>query len=31
MVMTPEAFDSYARNDIAKWASVIKAGNIKVD
>ena len=31
MVMTPEAFESYARDDIAKWARVIKAGNIKVD
>ena len=31
MVMTPEALDSYARDDIAKWAKVIKAGNIKVD
>ena len=31
MVMTPDAFDKYARDDIAKWARVIKAGNIKVD
>lgn len=31
MVMTPEAFDKYARDDIAKWASVIKSANIKVD
>ena len=31
MVMTPEAFDKYAQDDIAKWAKVIKTGNIKVD
>ena len=31
MVMTPEAFDQYAHDDIAKWAKVIKAGNINVD
>ena len=31
MVMTPEAFDKYARDDIAKWAGVIKSANIKVD
>ena len=31
MVMTPEAFDKYARDDIAKWARVIKTANIKVD
>ena len=31
MVMTPEAFYQYTRDDIAKWARVIKAGNIKVD
>ena len=31
MVMTPEAFDKYARGDIAKWAKVIQTANIKVD
>ena len=31
MVMTPEVFDKYARDDISKWAQVIKAANIKVD
>lgn len=31
MVMSPEVFDKYARDDIAKWAGVIKAANIKVD
>ena len=31
MVMSPEVFDKYARDDITKWAGVIKAGNIKVD
>ena len=31
MVMTPEGFEKYARDDIAKWARVIKAANIKVD
>jgi tripartite-type tricarboxylate transporter receptor subunit TctC len=31
MVMSPEAFDKYARDDIAKWASVIKAAHITVD
>ncbi len=31
MVMTPEAFDKYTRDDITKWASVIKAANIKAD
>ncbi|WP_341907793.1 tripartite tricarboxylate transporter substrate binding protein [Polaromonas sp. YR568] len=31
MVMTPEAFDKYAREDINKWARVIKSANIKVD
>ena len=31
LVMTPEGFDKYARDDIAKWAKVIQAGNIKVD
>jgi tripartite-type tricarboxylate transporter receptor subunit TctC len=31
MVMSPEAFDKYARDDIEKWARVIKTANIKVD
>ena len=31
MVMSPEAFDKYAREDIAKWAGVIKAAHITVD
>ena len=31
MVMTPEAFDKYARDDIAKWERVIRTANIKVD
>lgn len=31
LVMTPEAFDKYERDDIAKWAGVIKSANIKAD
>ena len=31
MVMTPDAFDKYARDDIAKWERVIRTANIKVD
>jgi tripartite-type tricarboxylate transporter receptor subunit TctC len=31
LVMTPEVFDKYVRDDIAKWARVIKTANIKVD
>lgn len=31
MVMTPEAFDRYAREDITKWERVIKTAHIKVD
>ncbi len=31
MVMTPEAFDKYTRDDITKWAKVIKSANIKAD
>ncbi len=31
MVMTPEVFDKYMRDDIAKWARVIKTANIKAD
>ena len=31
MVMTPEAFDKYARDDVAKWAKLITAAGIKAD
>ena len=31
LVMTPEAFDQYARDDITKWAKVIKNAGIKAD
>ncbi|RZJ24675.1 MAG: tripartite tricarboxylate transporter substrate binding protein [Haliea sp.] len=31
LVMTPEAFDKYARDDIAKWSRVIKTAGIKAD
>ena len=31
MVMTPEVFDKYTRDDIAKWAKVIKTAGIKAD
>ena len=31
LVMTPEAFDKYARDDISKWATVIKMAGIKAD
>ncbi len=31
MVMTPEAFDKYARDDVAKWAKVITTAGIKAD
>ncbi len=31
MVMNPEAFDKYARDDIAKWEKVIKTAGIKAD
>ena len=31
MVMSPEAFDKYMREDIAKWAGVIKTAHITVD
>jgi len=31
MVMTPEAFEKYTRDDIAKWARVIKSAGIKAD
>ncbi|MBM3886234.1 MAG: tripartite tricarboxylate transporter substrate binding protein, partial [Gemmatimonadetes bacterium] len=28
---TPEAFDERVRSDIAKWAKVARAANVKVD
>jgi tripartite-type tricarboxylate transporter receptor subunit TctC len=31
MVMSPEVFDKYARDDIAKWEKVIKSAGIKAD
>jgi len=31
MVMTPDAFEKYTRDDIAKWSRVIKAAGIKAD
>jgi tripartite-type tricarboxylate transporter receptor subunit TctC len=31
MVMTPEVFDKYAHDDIAKWAKVIQTAHIKAD
>lgn len=31
MVMTPDVFDKYMRDDIAKWSRVIKAAGIKAD
>ena len=31
MLMSPDVFDKYVRDDIAKWARVIKTANIKVD
>ena len=31
LVMTPEAFDRYARDDVVKWAKVIKTAGIKAD
>ncbi len=31
LVMTPEVFDKYARDDVDKWARVIKSANIKLD
>jgi tripartite-type tricarboxylate transporter receptor subunit TctC len=31
MLMSPEAFDKYMREDIAKWAHVIKTAGIKAD
>ena len=31
MVMTPKVFEKYTRDDITKWATVIKSANIKAD
>jgi tripartite-type tricarboxylate transporter receptor subunit TctC len=31
MVMTPEVFDKYARDDVEKWSRVIKTAGIKAD
>jgi tripartite-type tricarboxylate transporter receptor subunit TctC len=31
LVMNPTAFDKYLQDDIAKWSSVIKSANIKLD
>ena len=31
LVMTPEVFDKYARDDVDKWARVVKSAGIKVD
>jgi tripartite-type tricarboxylate transporter receptor subunit TctC len=31
MVMNPQVFDKYVREDVQKWAKVIKAANIKAD
>lgn len=31
MVMSPEVFDKYARDDIAKWEKLIKTAGIKAD
>ena len=31
MVMSPEVFDKYAKDDIVKWARVIKIANIKAE
>ena len=31
MVMSPDAFEKYARDDIAKWAKVIKTAGIKAE
>ena len=31
MVMNPATFDKYMREDITKWANVIKKANIKLD
>ena len=31
LVMSPEVFDKYARDDVAKWAKVIQSAGIKMD
>jgi hypothetical protein len=31
MVMNPTAFTRYLNEDIAKWSTVIKTANIKLD
>jgi tripartite-type tricarboxylate transporter receptor subunit TctC len=31
MVMNPPVFDKYIQDDVAKWAQVIRAANIKMD
>jgi tripartite-type tricarboxylate transporter receptor subunit TctC len=31
MVMNPAVFDKYIQDDVAKWAQVIRAANIKMD
>ena len=31
LVMTPAEFDEYLRNDIEKWAQVVKVSGIKAD
>jgi tripartite-type tricarboxylate transporter receptor subunit TctC len=31
MVMTPKQFGAFIRKDIAAWAQVIKANNIKIE
>jgi tripartite-type tricarboxylate transporter receptor subunit TctC len=31
MVMSPEVFEKYARDDIAKWAKVIKSAGITAE
>jgi tripartite-type tricarboxylate transporter receptor subunit TctC len=31
LIMSPQAFEKYARNDIVKWARVIQTAGIKLD
>lgn len=31
MIMSPEVFDKYTRDDITKWSALIKSANIKAD
>jgi tripartite-type tricarboxylate transporter receptor subunit TctC len=31
MVMTPSQFDAYLREDIRKWAEVVRVSGAKVD